>query len=62
MTSTFKGHMRTRFGRGTREQAHRAVTGARARRNGRWTGHKPLADYVREARLRAISDISEVLP
>lgn len=62
MTSTFKGHMRTRFGRGTREQAQRAATGARARRNGRWTGHKPLEDAVREARIRAIASISEVLP
>ncbi len=47
MTSTFKGQLRTRFGRGTKEQAHRAVTGARARTNGRWTGHKPLEEAVR---------------
>jgi hypothetical protein len=62
MTSTFNGQMRNRFGRGTRDQAHRAATDARARRNGRWTGHKPLEDAVREARIRAIADHSEVLP
>lgn len=53
---------RNRFVRGQKEQSHRAAEGARARRNGRWTGHRPLADCVREARLRAISDISEVFP
>ena len=64
MTSTFKGQMRNRFGRGAKEQSHRAAAGARARRNGRWTGHgaPELEEAVREARIWAIASISEVLP
>ena len=53
---------RNKFGRGQKEQAHRAAAGARARRNGRWTGYRPLEEVVREARIRAIENISEVLP
>lgn len=61
MTS-FKTQGRARFGRGTKDQGRRAAEGARARRNGRWTGHRPLEEAVREARIRAIASISEVLP
>lgn len=62
MTSTFKGQRGKRFGRGVKDQSQRAAAGARARRNGRWTGHRPLEEAVREARIRAIASISEVLP
>lgn len=62
MTSRFKGQMRNRSGHGTREQTQRAAAGTRARRNGRWTGHRPLEEAVREARIRALARISEVLP
>jgi hypothetical protein len=62
MTLMFRGQARNRFGRGVKEQSHRAAAGARARRNGRWTGHRPLEDAVREARIRAIATHSEVLP
>jgi hypothetical protein len=53
---------RNRFARGQKEQSHRAATAARSRRNARWTGYRPLEEAVREARIRAIENISEVLP
>jgi hypothetical protein len=62
MTSRFKGHQRSTAGRAVRSQTQTAASHARARRNGRWTGYRPLEDAVREARIRAISDAAEMLP
>jgi hypothetical protein len=63
MTSRFRSRGHLRSGRGAAMQTQRTAAGVRSRRNGRWTGHRPLQiEDVREARIRAIETMSEVLP
>ncbi len=59
MTPGFRGQHRQRFGRAAAAQSQSTAIGLRARRKGRWTGHRPLSEEVNQARLRTIADQEE---